>query len=106
MGFTGSKFRKGLLSVREANAEAERDVLMAALDHQKPRQRCQVLPDLNQAFVDILAVRKERKAIGLVEEDDMETLDKSGSGDNNEAMKFECIEVKESDTKLSSSESE
>lgn len=56
--------------------------------------------------MDIVAVGKERKAMGLTVEDEVETLDKSGSSDDDEVLELECIEVRDSDSKLSLLESE
>lgn len=52
-----------------------------------------MLLDFNKAFVDIVVVGKERKVIGLVEEDPAEPLDDDKFSDDNEIMEMECIEV-------------
>lgn len=102
------KLCKGLdeLATRAATAEAENEVLVAALEQQKPRKKRRVVPDPNQAFVDIVAIGKERAAMGLADEDPAPTLEASGSEDEDEVEELECIVVhdSESDTSLSDCE--
>lgn len=100
------KFCKGLdkLSVRTATAEAKRKVFVVALDYQKPRKQCRVLPDPNQVFVDIVAIGKERKAIGLAEKNPPEIIENDKSSDDDEVMEMECIEIRKSDTESSLSD--
>lgn len=48
---------------------------MDASEHQKPRRKRRVAPDPYQAFVDIVAIGRERVAMGLVKEEPAATLE-------------------------------
>lgn len=49
--------------------------------------------NLNKAFINIIAVKKERKAIRLIMEDKVEILNKSGFSDNDEVLELEYIKI-------------